>query len=244
MRESIEVNFGFSVKYSNGEEVTKTRVNQFDPKGSRNNAWGFGNCAKRSEIIDKALVAGSLVVHVRIRHTKATSPTSLPFIAENPCGRMILNMFMNEDSADVVFEVKEGDQSLTSHVTFHAHRFILNQCAPDLAALCGSGSGFVGYYNILTGLTSVPITGTKPEIFRHMLYYVYGGKVAKEDFKSHAKDIVDAADRFGIVKLKLEAEAWYVKSTTICVGNMMELLYADAKNCALLKEAVHYREWD
>jgi len=41
------------------------------------------------------------------------------------------------------------------------------------------------------------------------------------------------------VNLKLEAEAAYVKSTKITMDNVMDnLLYADAKNCALLKEAV------
>ena len=38
---------------------------------------------------------------------------------------------------------------------------------------------------------------------------------------------------------RLEAEAWYVKSTTLTVDNMLDnLLYADSKNCALLKETV------
>jgi hypothetical protein len=50
---------------------------------------------------------------------------------------------------------------------------------------------------------------------------------------------LDAADKYGVVSLKLEAEAAYVESTKITVDNAMDnLLYADAKNCALLKEAV------
>lgn len=58
------------------------------------------------------------------------------------------------------------------------------------------------------------------------------------DLKKHAKEIIDAADRYSIVNLKLEAEAVYVKSTDITMDNVMEdLLYADAKNCPLLKEA-------
>ncbi|KAL7546514.1 hypothetical protein ACHAWF_009837 [Thalassiosira exigua] len=53
---------------------------------------------------------------------------------------------------------------------------------------------------------------------------------------SHSKEIIDAADKY--VNLKLQAEAWYVKATKITLENVMELLqYADAKNCALLKEA-------
>jgi hypothetical protein len=72
-----------------------------------------------------------------------------------------------------------------------------------------------------------------------MLYYLYGGKVDDEDLKANAKDIIDAADKYGIVGLKLEAEASFVTSTTITIVNVMDnLLYADSKNCALLQEAV------
>ena len=61
----------------------------------------------------------------------------------------------------------------------------------------------------------------------------------EEELKTHTKDIIDAADKYSIVNLKLEAEAEYVKSTDITMDNAMDnLLYADAKNCALLKEAV------
>ena len=57
--------------------------------------------------------------------------------------------------------------------------------------------------------------------------------------KENSKKIIDACDKYGVVHLKLEAEACYVNSTTISVDNMIDnLLYADSKNCALLKEAV------
>jgi hypothetical protein len=53
------------------------------------------------------------------------------------------------------------------------------------------------------------------------------------------KDIINAADKYSIVNLKLEAEAVYLNSTIFTVDNAMDnLLYADAKNCALLKETV------
>mmetsp|Transcript_16252 Transcript_16252/g.26509 ORF Transcript_16252/g.26509 Transcript_16252/m.26509 type:complete len:182 (-) Transcript_16252:71-616(-) len=96
--------------------------------------------------------------------------------------------------------------------------------------MCGSGGD---------NMTAVPITDVKPDIFRHVLYYVYGGKVSDEELKANAKDLIDAADKFGVVNLKLEAEACYVKSTTLTTDNMLDnLLYADSKNCALLKEAI------
>jgi hypothetical protein len=56
--------------------------------------------------------------------------------------------------------------------------------------------------------------------------------------KSHAKEILDVADRFGVVDLKLVAEACVVETTVFTIDNLMDLLlYADSKNCALLKEA-------
>jgi hypothetical protein len=56
--------------------------------------------------------------------------------------------------------------------------------------------------------------------------------------KSQTKEIIDAADRYGVSNLKLEAEAYCVASTTFTVDNVLDhLFYADSKNCALLKEA-------
>ena len=88
-------------------------------------------------------------------------------------------------------------------------------------------------------MISAQISDVKPDIFQYMLGYVYGGSVPKEELMTHAKDIINAADKYSIVNLKLEAEAAYLNSTIFTVDNAMDnLLYADAKNCALLKETV------
>jgi hypothetical protein len=77
-----------------------------------------------------------------------------------------------------------------------------------------------------------------PDIFRLLLSYTYGGKISNDDMKSHAKEVIDAADKYGVINLKLEAEANLVEGTTFTIENVMELLlYAESKNCALLKEA-------
>ena len=56
--------------------------------------------------------------------------------------------------------------------------------------------------------------------------------------KSETKEIIDAANRYGVVNLKLEAEAFLVRDTVFSLENVMEhLQYADSMNCALLKEA-------
>ena len=46
------------------------------------------------------------------------------------------------------------------------------------------------------------------------MFHLYGGKVGDADMKSHAKEIIDAADKYGVVDLKLEAEASLVRATT------------------------------
>mmetsp|Transcript_3585 Transcript_3585/g.7471 ORF Transcript_3585/g.7471 Transcript_3585/m.7471 type:complete len:358 (+) Transcript_3585:55-1128(+) len=145
------------------------------------------------------------------------------FISTNPCLRGILQLFSDEKTADVVFEV-DGEK-------FYAHWLILRACAPALAEYCGEEDG--------SGMTSVPVADVEPGIFRHVLYYVYGGNVPDKAFSEHAKDIIDAADRLGVGNLKVDAEGWYVKLTPITLSNFAENLYfSDTKNCALLKEKV------
>ena len=185
----------------------------------------------RTGIIDD-LVDGALIIEVRFRQTMETRRACTPFIPDNPTSKAILSKFMDEGSSDIVFEV--GDESARNTrkkakttTTLYGHRFIM-QCATSvLAELCKSGED------------TVSVTDVKPEIFRHLLYYIYGGKISEEDMEESAKDIIDAADKYGIVGLKLEAEASLVESTTISFDNAIDnLLYADSKNCALLKEAV------
>jgi len=158
------------------------------------------------------------------------------FVPENPLVSKIQGMFSDEETYDVLFDVsatehdEDGSKRVKTSTPFLAHRLILQMCAPELAALFGCGG------NIETTAT---ITDIKPAVFHHLLWYVYGGSVPEEDLKTHAKDIIEAADKYNIVNLKLEAEAAYEESTAITATNAMDnLLYADAKNCALLKEAV------
>jgi len=113
-------------------------------------------------------------------------------------------------------------------VTFHAHRIILQDGAPFLAELSKAGSG-----------GTVQITDVTHDVFKHVLFYAYGGKITEDDMKTNTKDIINAADKYGVVHLKLEAEEYYTKAITLTINNVLDnLLYADSKNLALLKEAV------
>eukprot|EP00986_Skeletonema_menzelii_P003918 scaffold1277_cov137-Skeletonema_menzelii.AAC.1 len=201
---------------------------------SNRTSLGWPKYGERSNILNNHLDDdGTLAVLVSIK--RDADP---PFVPSNPMSGMITGMFLDEETADVCFQVSNGDvredvgdEEASLPVTFHAHRLILKACAPMLASLFGSDDEN-------EKIARVSITDINPTIFHHILHYVYGGSVPDGEMNAHAKDFISAADKYSIVNLKLQAEAAYVKSTEITIGNAIDiLLYADSLNCAFLKEA-------
>ena len=234
---SIDMNFGFSIKDGDDKQFVSIQSSTptFGPVGSSLCSRGWPDFAKRSKLLN-ALVDGTLVVEV---HMKPIEPiiAMLPhFIPENPFCNNMLQLFNDEESSDIVFQVSQQSKNNSEKVakiapvTFYAHCLILNNAGSAiLADLCGTKGD---------PTTPIEITDVSPEVFRHLLYYIYGGKTADDDTKAHSKDIIDASNRYGVSTLKLEAEACLVESTTFSLDNVMEhLIYADSMNCALLKEA-------
>ncbi|EJK77741.1 hypothetical protein THAOC_00407 [Thalassiosira oceanica] len=238
----IYVEFKFIIKHPNGSGLDFCRgddgeISKFTPKSSEavgvaGPCHGFDNFALRSTLLDY-LVDGTLIVEVHMRTNKPGHQSS-PFVPENPTFQNMLKDFCNEETADVKFEVGGTVESAkgrrkrakTPTNTFHAHHFALRWNAPALADMCKPGN-----------VSPTTISNVRPEIFKHLLYYCYGGKIDKDDLQSDAKDIIEAADRFGIVSLKLEAEACYVDNVELTLDNFIEIVtYADSKNLALLKE--------
>jgi len=229
----------FEIKILDKFGATKKGMGLTIPKkrfdSQRSIVIGFKDFMSISDIFDTSqnILDGrwgtSLIIAVSIKE-----PPTAAFVPKNPFQDMMQNKFLDEESSDVCFEVStvEANEDNTSRartlIPFRAHRFILEICAPMLAELFGDGEPPV-----------VNVNDIKPDVFHQLLWYVYGGTVPETPLKEYAKDIIDAADKYSIVNLKLEAEAAYVKSTTITADNAMDnLLYADAKNLAVLKEAV------
>jgi hypothetical protein len=238
-KKSINIDFGFTVKDGEGGVVENSVHGSND--GNVDIGLG-GDFASRSKIVG-ALVEGTLVIEVRMR-LAGSSPSSLKkpaFVPENPCKGILGGLFLDEKTADVVFEVggpqRSNNDSNSATVSFPAHSLILERYSNKLADLCRSMS--VGGDGA-TPSSIIRIDDVSPDVFRHLLRYLYGGEVFEEgDARSCARDIFEAADGYGMTELKLEAEAWYVDSKTLSMENVKELLlYADAKNCALLKERV------
>ena len=117
-------------------------------------------------------------------------PTSVrPFIPENDFIKKVQAMFLDEETADLCFEVSKVDEEKER---IYAHRFILTTCAPMLASLFESSGIAKRTRSSLVRVGEVAtasITDVKPAL------------------KAHAKEIM-----------------------IVILDN---LLYADAKNCAL-----------
>ena len=198
---------------------------------------GFPNFAERSKLLN-SLVDGTLIIDVHMKLSIPVTCTPPPVIPMNPLLNLIQGLFLNEKTADIVFEVGGGNSKNNAMkmakiepIRFPAHRLIVSNCSSIFADLCVSEEG-----DDRTNI--IEINDVVPDVFRLLLFYIYGGKVSNDDMKSHAKEIIDSADKYGVVNLKLEAEAHFVKGTTFTIENVMELLlYAESKNCALLKEA-------
>ena len=245
---NIDVRFGFNVKdvdWQNNDESCVYGWKEFFPRGDEDDYdyHGDENFASRTTILN-SLVGGALVVEIFMKLVDPTKKTQrLSFIPENPaCNNFVQKLFMDENSSDVIFEVHQPQsgsinakkKAKTSPATFYAHKLILMKCAPQLAELCLTNEG-----NASSASSPVVIPDVTPEIFHFLMLYVYGNKIPQADLNSNAKEIIDAADKYGMSNLKLEAEASFVKETKINLENIMDLLlYSDAKNCALLKEAV------
>ena len=222
---SIIIDYGIMYKRQSWPDShSETRFDDLSP------SCVWRNFAEREHYcitIDDTLTIGLIM---KLKELK-----NLPFIPENHLGPMLLKLHSDEESADIVFEVeilselKGKPATKSSSVRFYAHRLILQACAPSLATLCET----------YEDLTPVPITGTKPAIFRHLLHYVYSGKIEPYVLKTNVRDLLDAADKYGIVNLKLEAEACIVRTANINFDNVHDNLhYATAKSCALLKETI------
>ena len=216
-RHPVSVEYGFSFKDSTGREVGcgASHAREFGPQVDGNielaiNCDLVPNFAKRSTLL-KSLENGTLVIEFRMRPKDPTKPP--PFIPENPSRcEIIQSMFMDKGSSDILIEVDEQqakDNAMkmvkTSPVIFHAHRFILKKCSAPLYDMYGLGDDTINH--------TIHITNISPTIFRYLLKYMYGRKVSENKMKSHAKEIIDMADRYGVCGLKLEVEACLVKTT-------------------------------
>jgi hypothetical protein len=214
----IEIEYGFAfVDFI--ETPNMNTIYAFSDRDS----YGCPACIEHEKAL-LLLVNGALVIEVRMKLVK----TATPFIPENPSTRLTAKEFFNDQEyADVIFEIKWGLLKKTA-TKFYAHRMFLKKAAPQLAELSLS----------VEPPSVIELPNISPQTFNDLLLYIYGCKIPGfgKDI-SHTKEIIEVADKYGVTTLKLEAEALYVSSLTMTLENMMEhFTFAEAKNCAYLKE--------
>ena len=187
--------------------------------------FGHEIFASRSAITESnVLEYGTLTVELRFKLDTGGDHYQ-QFIPKNRFVQNMKQLFLDQDSADISFEV--GDQ------IFFAHKLVLRTCAKRsiLASLCDD----------CDESSSVPISSDlDPQVFRLMLFHTYGGKISSDVWQDRSKEMLEAADKYGLSNLKIEAEGWYVKTLSLSTETAVEVLaYAIDMNCFLLKEVAN-----
>ena len=233
MAHDEEVHVKFSIRFGSDEiylSIT-TGCTTASVYTGENDYWGEDRAIKRRDVLkwtrdedhpfkDFLDSNGSLCVDVDLQVGVPRSSSYKPVNSTKADMAKVLDMACEENS-DVVFQV--GDR------TFHCLSGLLQVRAPELYALASE----------YDKCTPIPISGVCPDTFQLLILTVYGGEIPddKKTFDD-LKALISAADRFGSTNSKLLAEYELVKSNSIHVDNVAEvLLFADGTNCALIKEA-------
>lgn len=213
----------FRIKARNGTEDFE---NHWEHVFTSAHSWGWPDFKPIDEVRNRFLDEnGALTIEVDIQVWQETSsPREVTNTAWTPSlmlGKGLLRLLETGKFADVEFSVGNN--------CFRAHKCILFSCAPMLGTLIENAKdGEV-----------IALPDVDPVVFEKVLYFVYSEEPPAVDFlREHACSLLEAADRFGFVQLKLVTQAEIVSSGLISVENAADLLvFADAHNCALLKEA-------
>ena len=132
----------------------------------------------------------------------------------------MLKLFEDKDNADIT--VKVGS------VIISAHKFVLKVNAPVLLRFCDESDNG----------PHISIMYTTPKVVNIAMSYAYGEDAPEANIiKKLGKELIEAANRYGVVRLKMAVETSLVEQRVIHKYSVVDwLLFADAKTCPLLKE--------
>ena len=209
----LDVRCTFSVKDANEKDVTPDK-SEYDFKkfsyGDQDGTWRF---MKRSVIFDTTnniLQNGALCIDVGIQ---VKDDKDHLFQPKSEHSSKMLDLLMSEEDADAFFVV--GGMKVM------VHKLIIKTYAPLLANHCDS-----------------EIADVSPEIFQLLLEHIYAGNYREgEQVLRYGKELIDAANKYELVELKMHVENVLVRERIITKQNVSDyIVFADAQCCPLLKE--------
>jgi len=101
----------------------------------------------------------------------ATTAAEKLFIPENPLAKNIQSKIMDEESADIIFEVESTNFGRKrSKTTTIIHALILQQFSSTLDEICKPGEDQVIRYKRGDGMTTISITDVDPKVFKHVMF--------------------------------------------------------------------------
>eukprot|EP00956_Cyclotella_meneghiniana_P010908 scaffold15241_cov65-Cyclotella_meneghiniana.AAC.1 len=203
----IVVDFDIILKKKTGDHFKVSSGSGTKTEFPKPGGWGRKNYASRDRILD---ASNNVMNNGTLTFEVRIKPN------EDYCSRIATpQTSMADDVYNNLYQDEDSADVAFSVDTrvFHAHKAILKARVPELADLAEP-------YDTEN---PIPIKDVDPQIF-----------------EEHAKQVLDAAGKYGFANLKSKAEAWHVKNLNknFAVDNVVdELLYADGKNCPLLKKA-------
>ena len=216
---SHDTRFSFAVKDADGVILCESH----HENNNINSCWwgreGSSTYMKRNMILhpsNNILRDGALCIDVTIQVKEKIDEHYHP---ESNLSKKMIKLLTSGDRADASFKV--GDR------IFPVHTNILHNNAPILADHLNQDQ-----------TTNVIIEGVSASVFWMVLVYVYSEQYpSNKNVIKFGKKLIDAANRYELVDLKIIVEHILVQERILTTRNVCDyLLFADAQSCPLLKE--------
>jgi hypothetical protein len=204
------VKFTFRCK---GSPIQTASANFTDRKTK--DGWGYTEFARRDDVLANYIDEnGTLTIEVDMQIAVDT----VWYPKEVKQQETLIDLYHSPACSDVVFLV-DGKQ-------FNVHKCVL-------AKRCNTLLEFVKENKN----SNVEVDNVDKEIFDTIVQFIYTVKQPEFPDANTAKTVLLAADRFGLVDLKLLAESHLVDKFLDAENAAELLLFADSHSCALLKES-------
>ena len=191
---------------------------------------GFKNYLNRKDVLENYLDEdGTLIIEVdmQIAVDKENDDVWYPKFIPNDVLTQLYHSSSEDDTniADVAFDV-DGRK-------FLAHKNILSVRSPPIFELMKDNNNNTTDNEVVV----VPIPNMESEIFEGVLKFVYCVEKPTIEDKSTATKYLLAADRLGIIDLKMFVESTIVEKFLDTSNAAEMLILSDSHSCPLLKEA-------